>query len=74
MHPSIFKPFTRKLNIVSMLAGLLTYSLFTAFPSFGDSGMENEQVTELTATGIVPEFHRASLLIPIARKPNQLQI
>ena len=57
-----------------MLAGLLTYSLFTAFPSFGDSGLEDEQFTELTATGIVPELHRTSLLIPITRKPNRLQI
>jgi hypothetical protein len=26
--------------------------------------MKNEQFTELTATGIVPELHRSSLLIP----------
>lgn len=54
-----------------VLAGLLTYALFKAFPSLSDSGMKYEQSTAFTATGIVPESHRASLLIPIARKPER---
>jgi hypothetical protein len=50
------------------LAGLLTYTLFIAFP-YNYSGMKNEQIKVLTATGIVLEFHQASLLIPITQKP-----
>lgn len=52
-----------------LMAGLLTCSLFIAFPYYKDSGVENEQLIELTATGIVLELHQTSLLIPIARKP-----
>jgi len=47
-----------------VLAGLLTYTLFIAFP-YNYSGMKNEQIQVFTATGIVLEFHQASLLIPI---------
>ena len=47
-----------------VLAGLLTYTLFIAFP-YNYSGMKNEQIKVFTATGIVLEFHQASLLIPI---------
>jgi len=47
-----------------VLAGLLTYTLFIAFP-YIYSGMKNEQIQVFTATGIVLEFHQASLLIPI---------
>jgi hypothetical protein len=47
-----------------VLAGLLTYTLFIAFP-YIYSGMKNEQIKVFTATGIVLEFHQASLLIPI---------
>ena len=40
------------------LAGLLAYSLFVAFPSnIENSGLKNKQLTELTATGIAPEFN-----------------
>ena len=32
--------------------------LFIAFPSFLDSGMRTNNLTELTATGIAPDLHR----------------
>ena len=50
--------------LIFVLAGLLTYTLFIAFP-YIYSGMKNEQIKVFTATGIVLEFHQASLLIPI---------
>jgi len=46
-----------------VLAGLLTYTLFIAFP-YNYSGMKNEQIQVFTATGIVLDSHQASLLIP----------
>lgn len=65
-----FRPKAYLMNSFVM-AGLLTCSLFMAFPYLTDSGVENEQKIELTATGIVLAFHQASLLISIARKPSQ---
>jgi hypothetical protein len=66
--PQAFRPKAYLMNSFVM-AGLLTCSLFMAFPYYTDSGVENEQLIELTATGIVLELHQTSLLIPITRKP-----
>jgi hypothetical protein len=74
MHPSIFKPFTRKLNIVIDIGRSSDLLSIHRLPIAMDSGLEDEYIAELTATGIVPDFHRASLFIPNNRKPTHLQI
>jgi hypothetical protein len=57
-HPACLSPESYAMNKLN-LAGLLTYSLLIAFPSppKRNSGLKNEQLKELTATGIVLEFH-----------------
>ena len=71
-------PFTRKLNMLLILAGLLAWYGCT-FPSF-DSGDEAARANcfpdkqfkpDLTATGIAPDLHRTSLLIPVNDTGNQ---
>lgn len=57
-------------------AGLLAYSLLMAFPYRlqRDSGMQHQQFTELTATGIAPDLHRLPILIPQSGNPFPLQM
>jgi hypothetical protein len=53
-----FLAFYPKLELVN-LAGLLTCSLFDAFPLPGGcSGLYSKSYKELTAAGTVPDFHR----------------
>lgn len=62
---------TPKRSVGSGKAGLLTRSLCTPSRPGKGSGTKSVQNTaELTATGIVPDFHRSSLLIPSRQPPT----
>ena len=62
---------TPKIRIGSGKAGLLTRSLCTPSRPAGQWPKSAQSTTELTATGIVPDSHRCSLLIPGRQPPAE---
>ena len=56
-------PYLPKASKIRQKAGLLTCSLHAAFPPMAVAIKKARSIKELTATGIVSDFHRCSLFI-----------